>query len=106
MGKKIEDVLKKRKYNLNPCREYYVDNKGQIVKKNKPHLLGLFNKKIRFAYAYCKLKRIYLTKTDASEKKCFLKGKDYCKYLYILEGDERINGIKNAEQRRYEGKTK
>ena len=94
--------------NLNPNREYYIDEKGQIRKKKKGHLLALYNEKVCLALAYCRLKQCYLTRDNMSEKQCLMKGKagDYCPHLYILEGKERRNGIKYAKQKRFEGKIK
>lgn len=92
-----------RVYKLNPNRKYALNEKGEIIRIKEPHLLGLFNKKIRYAYAYCRLKQIYLTKEDVSSKRCFWKGKDYCRHLYLLEGNERVKGIKNAKQKKWEG---
>lgn len=90
---------------LNPNREYYIDNKGQVRRK-KYRLLALYNEQVSYAFAYCKLKQCYLTKDNMSEKHCLIKGKpgDYCPHLYILEGKEKRNGIKHAKQKRFVGR--
>ena len=90
--------------NLNPNREYYIDNKGQIRRKKKG-LLALYNERVSFAFAYCKLKQCYLTSNNMSEKQCLMKGKpgDYCKHLYLLEGKELRGVIKRAKQKRWNG---
>ena len=93
---------------LNPNREYYIDEKGQVRRKKIGNLLALYNEKVHIALGYCRLKQCYLTRDNISEKKCLMKGKpgDYCPHLYILEGKERRNGIKHAKQKRFEGNKK
>jgi len=90
---------------LNSNREYYIDNKGQVRRK-KYRLLALYNEQVSSAFGYCKLKQCYLTKSNISEKQCLIKGKNYCKHLYILEGNEIRNGIKHAKQKRFIEKRK
>lgn len=53
--------------NLREDREYYIDSKGQVRRK-KRRLLALYNEKVAFAYAYCKLKQCYLTSENMREK--------------------------------------
>lgn len=89
---------------LNPNKEYYIDSKGQIRVKKK-RLLALYNEKVSYAFGYCKLKECYLTSDNMKEKQCLMKGKkDYCPHLYILEGQERIVGVKYAKQKEWKGK--
>lgn len=85
---------------LNPNKEYYIDSKGQIICVKK-RLLALYNEKVSYAFGYCKLKECYLTSENMKEKQCLMKGKagDYCPHLYILEGKERIEGVKRARQK-------
>lgn len=91
---------------LNPNREYYIDENGQIRKVKQGNLLALYNERVNLALGYCKLKQCYLTRNNISEKQCLMKGKagDYCPHLYVLEGNERRNGIKYAKQKRFKGK--
>lgn len=92
---------------LNPNKEYYIDSKGHIRVKKK-RLLALYNQKVAYAFGYCKLKECYLTSENMKEKQCLMKGKkgDYCSHLYILEGRERIEGVKHAKQKEWKGKRK
>lgn len=92
---------------LNPNKEYYIDSKGHIRVKKK-RLLALYNQKVAYAFGYCKLKECYLTSENMKEKQCLMKGKagDYCPHLYILEGKERIEGVKRARQKEWKGKKK
>lgn len=92
---------------LNPNKEYYIDSKGQIIRVKK-RLLALYNEKVSYAFGYCKLKECYLTSDNMKEKQCLMKGKkgDYCSHLYILEGRERIEGVKHAKQKEWKGKRK
>lgn len=89
---------------LNPNKEYYIDSKGQIRVKKK-RLLALYNEKVSYAFGYCKLKECYLTSENMKKKQCLMKGKsgDYCPHLYILEGKERIEGVKRAKQKLWKG---
>lgn len=89
---------------LNPNREYYIDSKGQVRRKKK-NLLALYNEKVSYAFAYCKLKQCYLTSYNMNEKDCLMKGKpgDYCRHLYLLEGDEKTHGVKHAKQKMWKG---
>lgn len=88
--------------NLREDREYYIDSKGQVRRKKK-RLLALYNERVAFAYAYCKLKQCYLTSENMREKQCLMKGRsgDYCRHLYILEGKEKVEGVKRAKQKWY-----
>lgn len=89
---------------LNPNREYYIDSKGRTRVKKK-RLLALYNEKVSYAFGYCKLKECYLTSDNMKEKQCLMKGKkDYCPHLYILEGQERIVGVKYVKQKEWKGK--
>ena len=90
--------------NLRENREYYINEKGQIQRKRK-RLLALYNEKVSFAFAYCKLKQCYLTSYNMQEKQCLMKGKvgDYCRHLYLLEGKEKTEGVKKAKQKEWKG---
>lgn len=93
--------------NLNPKRQYTTNAKGQIIRVKK-RLLALYNEKVSYAFGYCKLKECYLTSNNMKEKQCLMKGKkgSYCPHLYILEGHERIEGVKHAKQKEWKGKNK
>lgn len=89
--------------NLNPKKEYYIDENGQVRKKKKNHLLALYNQQVSYAMGYCELKQCYLTPNNVSEKQCLLKGVKFrpCKHFVFLSGKECKCGMKYAKQKRW-----
>ena len=89
--------------NLNPNREYYIDEKGQIRRGKQPHLLALYNQEVHYAMGYCDLKQCYLTPQNVSEKQCLIKGYKYhhCKHFIHLSGKECKHGLKGLKQKRW-----
>ena len=94
--------------NLNPNREYYIDEKGQVRRKKGPHLLALYNQLVSYAMGYCELKQCYLTPDNVHEKRCIEKGKvGYgCKHFVLLQGKECKYGLKKAKTKRWKEEKK
>ena len=88
------------------CLENHFNNKRKVKdtignkEKNgcKP-LLGLFNKVVYHPSAYCELKQCYLLYDDMREKSCYYKG---CKYLIMLQENQKQRGIKNKPMKFYD----
>lgn len=90
------------------CLENHFNNKRNVNKiighkeRNgcKP-LLGLFNKVLYHPSAYCELKQCYLLYDDMREKSCYRKD---CKYLILLDENQKKKGIKNKPMKFYDAK--
>ena len=69
-------------------------------------LLGLNDKVIYNPTGFCMRKRVYLLYDDIRKKQCLTKNRNFepCKHLMILEGRERVKGIKKVPMKYYKAK--